>query len=170
MRWRWRHCWPTSRLAESSWRSGRSAGRQAAAFRRQGQAGHLSVHARRAVAGRYVRSQAAADQGRRQAFARNCISASSGTCWRRPGNSRSTAQSGLDVSELFPHTATMRRRPVRDPLDGHRRSESSRRLPADEHRRAGLFAAEPGRLGHLRTGEREPESARLRGDRAGADH
>jgi hypothetical protein len=56
-------------------------------------------------------------------------------------------ESGLDVSEL-PHTASA---DDLHPLHGHRRSQSSRRMPADAHRRAG-FHAEPGGLGHLGLG------------------
>ena len=66
----------------------RSAGCQTAALCRPGQAGNLSVHARRPVAGRYVRSQAAVDARRRQAGAE-------AVSW---ANSREPAGFALEVS------------------------------------------------------------------------
>ena len=54
----------------------------------------------------------------------------------------------------------MRRRPLRHPLDGRRQHQPQRRLPPDEHRRAGLLAAEPRLVAGLRPGQREPEPAR----------
>ena len=61
-----------------------------------------------------------------------------------------------------PARRRLRRRPVRHPLDGRRQHQPQRRLPADEHRRAGVLAAEPGLVAALRPGQREPEPARLR--------
>ena len=49
-----------------------------------------------------------------------------------------------------------------DPLDGRRQHQPHRRLPADEHRRAGVPPAEPGLVADLRPGQREPEPARFR--------
>ena len=85
-----------------------------------------------------------------------------GNCLPRRSNSPSTAQCGIEVSELLPHSRRLRRRHLRHPLDGGRQHQPQRRLPADEHRRAGVLAAQPGLVAALRPGQREPESARLR--------
>ena len=67
----------------------------------------------------------------------------------------------------LPARRVVHRSAVRHPLDGGRRRQPSRRLLADEHGRAGGHAAEPGRLGDLRPGHREPEPARLHRHRPG---
>ena len=64
-----RPCWASRRARRPSARRAESAGREAAAFRAQGQARDLPVHARRAVAGGHVRLQAAAEARSRQAAA-----------------------------------------------------------------------------------------------------
>ena len=84
-----------------------------------------------------------------------------------PWKFRKQGESGLEVSELFPHVGAYADQSVRDSLDGRRRRQPPRRLPADEHGRAGGHAAEPGRLGDVRPGHREPEPARLHRDRPG---
>ena len=61
-----------------------------------------------------------------------------------------------------PQRRRLRRRPLRHPLDGRRQHQPQRRLPADEHRRAGVLAAEPRLVAALRPRQREPEPARLR--------
>ena len=72
----------------------------------------------------------------------------------------STAQSGLEISSLFPHTAEVRRRPVRDPLDVHRHGRARLRLPADEHRQRAHRQAEPRLLAQLRPGHRRTRTCR----------
>ena len=87
------------------WRLARHGRRAARARRRprarrthprRGQAGHLPVHARRPVAGRHVRLQAAARPRPRQAAARSpsrgSCSARPATCSSRRGSSSSTAR------------------------------------------------------------------------------
>ena len=136
-------------------------------FAGPGPAGDLPVHAGRPVAGRHVRPQAAPDPRPRQALAEAL-----------PGPDKKAAGLALEV----PQAGRVRprgeralsarrgvcRSAVRDPLDGRRRRQPPRRLPADEHGRAGGHAAEPGRLGDLRPGHREPEPARLHRHRPGA--
>ena len=85
-----------------------------------------------------------------------------------PWKFRKQGESGLEVSELFPHVGAcvdqlcVIRSMVGDDVN------HPGRLPADEHGRAGGHAAEPGRLGDLRPGHREPEPARLHRHRPGA--
>ncbi len=47
-----------------------------------------------------------------------------------PWKFRKQGESGLEVSELFPHVGASVDQAVRDPLDGGRRRQPSRRLPA----------------------------------------
>ena len=143
----------------------RPPGAPAAALPGAGQARDLPVHARRPVAGRYLRPQAAADSGQRQALAEALPGPDQEPARLTLEVPASTGESGLEVSELFPHVGSCADRSVRHPLDGRRRRQPPRRLPADEHRRAGRHAPEPGRLGDLRPRHREPESARLHRDR-----
>ncbi len=74
---------------------------------------------------------------------------------------------GTRSQRALPECRRQSRRPVRHALDGHRRSQSSGRLPADEHRRTGLLAAQRGFLGDLRAGKRKPKPAGLHGHRPG---
>ena len=85
--------------------------------------GDLPVHGRRSQPPGDVRPQAAAEpaaraDAARRSSARRSISSSPATpsCWARGGRSASTAQSGIEVSDLFPHTVDLRRRPRRDPV------------------------------------------------------
>ena len=171
-RWRWRRSWPTSRCRRAGSHSGELPIRWLArtpAFSGPGKAGDLPVHAGRPVASRYLRSQAAVEQDDGQPSPklylgqqRNLL----GSPWKfRPAWPVGNRGQRI-VSAYGEHD----RRPVRDPLDGHRRPEPSRRLPADEHGRAGLFAAEPGRLGHVRLGNGKSEPARLRRHRPWTAH
>ena len=73
-------------------------------------------------------------------------------------------ESGLEISDLFPHTAAVRRRPVRAPGDVHRHGGPRLRLPADEHRQPADRQAEPGLVAELRPGLAERQPAELRGD------
>ena len=85
-------------------------GPAAAALLAESEVGDLSLHGWRSFPDGYVRSQAQAGKGswadrfhwRRQPL----FSTSATRSFRRHFNSRSTAQCGADVSELFPHVAT----------------------------------------------------------------
>ena len=75
---------------------------------------------------------------------------------------RKCGQSGLEVSDFLPHLAELRRRPGGDPLVlGRQRQSPAGRLP-DEHRLDPDGQAEPGELGRLRPGDREPRPAGVR--------
>ena len=145
----------------------------AAALPAEGEAGHLPVHVRRAVARRPVRPEAAA---RRLTTASRCRSRSRSSSGRKTGNLlavavevREARRSAASRSASCSRTSrSVRRRPLRRPLDGRRQHQPQRRLPADEHRRAGVLAAEPGVVAALRPGQREPEPARLRRRQPGA--
>ena len=81
----------------------------------------------------------------------------------RPGSSASTAQSGIPVSDLFPHVAALRRRPGDRPLDGRRTSPSTR-TPTTSCTPASGMQGRPsmGAWVDLRPGQRVPGPARLR--------
>ncbi len=72
---------------------------------------------------------------------------------------------GARGERALPARRVVHRPALRDPLDGGGRRQPSRRLPPDEHRRAGGHASQPGRLGDVRAGHREPGPARFRRDR-----
>ena len=85
-----------------------AAGPEAAALPRQGQARHPPVHERRAVARRYLRPQAGPGHATPASRCRTptCApSARPAPPSRRRSSSRSYGQSGIEVSELFPHVA-----------------------------------------------------------------
>ena len=75
---------------------------------------------------------------------------------------RKYGQSGIEVSDFLPAHRRAGRRPGRDPLVlGRQRQPPAGRLP-DEHRLDLDGPAEPGELGRLRPGDREPRPPRLR--------
>ena len=80
-----------------------------AALPAAGQERHLPLHGRRAVAGRHVRSQAAADTRARPAVRdedrADAVQQQRQHARLARGSSSSTAQSGMPVSDLFPHVA-----------------------------------------------------------------
>ena len=88
--------WRTNRAAANV--AGQSARREAAAFSRAGQADHLSVHEGRAVARRYVRSQAAARRAttasRCRSPSRACSSPRPATCSSSPWKFQQYGESG----------------------------------------------------------------------------
>ena len=160
LRWRWPRCWPRRRGRRAS-RAG-PARAAAAALPRPGQAGHLPVHERRAVARRHVRPQAAARPRRRQAVpvrqAARAVRPDRQPAASRRGSSSSTARAGMPVSELFPHVA----RCVDDlcvihSLHGTNPAHGGALLEA-AHRQRQLRPAEHGVVGHLRPGDREPRT------------
>ena len=79
-----------------------------------------------------------------------------------PWKFRQYGESGMPVSDLFPHVARLRRRAGDRPLDGVGifRAHQRQLLPAHRQRPAG--PAEHGSLGDLRPGQRVPGPARLR--------
>ena len=112
------------------------ASRRRPAPRRQGQARHLPVHERRAVAGRQLRSEADAGQVPRPAAA------------RRRGGDRAQDRRADAVAvrvlalrqerargqRAVPARRRLRRRHLRDPVDAHRHPESRAVDADDEHR------------------------------------
>ena len=85
---------PTSRLSP-----------KAPHFTPRDETSHLSVHARRTVASRHLRPQTAVDPGRRPAVPQ-ALSGQTRKLLASPWKFAQYGQSGLDVSELFPHVAT----------------------------------------------------------------
>ena len=134
-------------------------------FARAGQAGDLPVHARRAVAGRHVRLQAAAANAttasRCRSPSRGSFRPQTGNLLKSPWKFQQYGQSGAWVSELFPHVAQLRRRPVHHQLDARLELAARRRAAGTAHRQRHVRPAEHGLVDHLRPGHREPEPARL---------
>ena len=89
-------------------RAARPARAAAAALRAEGEARHLPVHARRAVAGRHVRLQAAADRdhGKPLPFAKpRVVSSATGNLLKSPLTFRQHGQSGAWVSASCSRTS-----------------------------------------------------------------
>ena len=84
-----------------------------------------------------------------------------GAAFPSPFKFQRYGKSGIEVSELFAHTAEMHRRHLRHPLDARRRAQSRAVADADELRRRPADPAQHGLVGDLRPGQREPEPARL---------
>ena len=97
---------------------------EAAAPSGQGEAHHPSVHERRPVAGRYLRSQAgpgAVSPGQRPAsIAGYRTENATGGLMPSPFKFPRCGQSGLPISEIFPQRRQVRGRSLRHPLDAHR--------------------------------------------------
>ncbi len=70
-------------------------------------------------------------------------------------------QSGLEISEIYPHRRQVRRRAVRHPLDAHRHPQSRAVDVHDEQRPSASTAAQLRLLAALRLGVGESEPARL---------
>ena len=107
----------------------------------------------------------ALDEVRRQAAADAIPAAPSARParpWRRRSSSSKYGQSGIEVSELFPHVAESHRRHLRHPLDARRRAEPRAVAAADELRRGAAWSGPSiGSWVTLRPRQREPEPARL---------
>ena len=147
----------------------------AAPFSGEGEERHLPVHGRRAVAGRYVRPQAAARQAPRQSRydvidgRADAVQQHRRRSASRRGSSSSTARAAFrsaicfrtspSMSTTWPSSASM--------IVQFPRTHERQLLPAHRHRPAG--PAEHGRVGHLRPGQRMPELAGLRGSQRRAD-
>ena len=69
---------------------------------------------------------------------------------------------GMEISEVLPHLAEVRRRHRGHPLDVRRTRQPRTRALPDAHRANLCQAARPGRVGHLRPRHGESESAGLR--------
>ena len=80
---------------------------------------------------------------------------------KSPWEFKQHGQSGIPVSELFPHTATCVRRPCHYSFDGFRVSPPPSGEHLDAHRAQRWGLPKPGLVGELCAWEREQESARL---------
>ena len=133
-------------------------------FAGQGQARHSPVHERRAVARRYLRSQAAAGKVCRQDTAGMQPAPPSARPARRsprPSNSRSTARAASKSATYFRKTAQHIDdmciiRSMQADVPNHEPS-----LLLMNCGDARLDSPQRGLVGHLRPGLRKPESARL---------
>ena len=138
----------------------------------QGQAGHLPVHERRAVAARSVRLQAGLEPAQRQGPAR--VGADGPAADGHVGQPGTLplagsifkfaqhGKSGAWISDLLPCTAQGRRRDVLHQIGLHRGDQPR---PGDHllpDRLAARRPAEHGVVAELRPGNDEPEPARLR--------
>jgi hypothetical protein len=131
----------------------------------QGKACHLSLHARRSIACRSLRPEAAAAPGQRQASAFR-------DAQTRACEAREHLRLSVEVFPARPVRHAGKRTPARDrgvhrrhlrhPLDGRRQHQPQRRGPPDVHRRAGLLAAEPWVVAHVWPRHGESKPARLR--------
>ena len=81
---------------------------------------------------------------------------------RSPFTFKKYGQSGMDVSELFPHVGELRRRHLLRPLGPHRHPEPRAVAADDEHRPHAGRPSVDGRVADLRPRQREPQPARLR--------
>ena len=158
-------CWPLRHGLSSAGRPQASqaapprircvaAGAQAPHFPGQGQARHPPVHERRPVARRYLRSQAAWPEYAGKPLPRQNLRTErkTGAAFPSPFKFQKYGQSGIEVSELFPHVAAVHRRHLRHPLDACRRAQPRAVAAADELRRRPADPAQPGLVGHLRPG------------------
>ena len=154
---RWRHCsrrnWPLGATAAAT-----TAGRWRRRWSihctsRQGQAGHLALHGRRAVAPRDVRLQAEAGRDERPADARvvhqgpadrPAPGPEAQLLRARSIRSRSTASRARRSVEIFPHIGSSRRRHLHHPLDAHRSDQPRPGPHLHEHRHDHL---RPARMG-----------------------
>ena len=129
----------------------RPARAPAAALPGEGAERDLPVHGRRAVAGGHVRPQAAARPRARPADqdeeSSRRSSTTSATCSSRPWEFRQYGQSGIPVSDLFPHVAERvdDLAIVRSMVSNFSEHTGRQLLPA--HRLGPPGAAQPGGLG-----------------------
>ena len=82
------------------------------------------------------------------------------TCSRCPWKFRQYGESGIPVSDLFPHVGASCRRPGHHPVDGLEFLGAHERQLLPAHRQRPSGAAQPRRLGDLRPGKRVPGPAR----------
>ena len=153
-------CSPAS--AADDRRPGRPARAASPALRPEGHLGHLAVHGGRTERRGPVRPQAGARQEPRQAGGDRRLQ-------RQPGPADEVAVRlpavrrvrRVGLREVPERRAARRRHRVRQVVL-HRVERSRARALPDEHGGLPGGAADRGRLGHLRPGEREPEPARVR--------
>ncbi len=148
---------------------GRRGDEPAPAFPAQGDAGHLLIHARRPEPPGDLRPQAGPPAPLRPAVAgqlRPCRDAPAGggqPAARDPADVPTRRQQRPAGLRLPAASRRVCRRAGGDPLvQGRQRQPSPGRLP-DEHRLGPDGQAEPGELGRLRPGHREPGPAGVRG-------
>ena len=129
-----------------------------------GQAADLRLSHRRLLARRYVRSQAAVEDRRRARASRPFILRGTDVLplMASPFRFSHHGESGLPISELFPHLGTRGRRAVRGAEPAHRHHRALSVGAGDAHRFGDRAAAEHRRLGQLRTGDAQRESALVR--------
>ena len=114
-----------------------------------------------------ARSQAGAEQARRAADAEVVHRPGEALAARQPAGHAVQVRAGRgsaasSISELLPHTARLRRRHRRRPLDVHR-AQQSRAGPVDDaHRPDRVGSADDGGLGELRARLGEPQPAGVR--------
>ncbi len=145
---------------------------QHAAFPGQGEARHPPLHGGRAVAVRDVRLEAGAEasstasrfpsrspKGQQLAQLQNTELKARGPFVRV---SRSTARSGIEISDLFPHIGRHRGRPLHHPLDADRADQPRPGARLHEHRLDHQGPAEHGLVAALRPRRGDGGPARLR--------
>ena len=166
-----RHRRPRAGVADGRRRAG--AGIAAAGLQlrlhAEGEARHLPVHGRRAVADRSVRSQAGADQARRSGHPRG---AHQGRAVRVHQGHAEAARLAVPVQEARPvgrrdlraaaEPGQDRRRDRVRPLDADDAVQSRAGADLHEHRPPGDRPAEPGLVAQLRARQRERGSAGVR--------
>ena len=155
-------------------RRGRDGGLQPAAFRAEGEARHLSVPVRRAVAPGSVRLQAAADEGQRHRSARFDPAGSAADrhdlgAGRLSGRAVDVqVRAARPVGRLGERAAAAhgadRRRHLLHQVDAHRADQPRSGDHLHPDRVAARRPAEHRRVGDLRPGQREPGSAGVRRD------
>ena len=135
----------------------------------EGEAGHLSLHGRRALADRPLRSQADAHEARRAGHPRR---ARQGRALRLHQGQAEAAGVAVPVQVARPvrgadlgappEPRQGRRRPHDHPLDADHAVQPRPGADLHEHRPSGHRPAEPGIVAQLRAGQREQRPARLR--------
>ena len=105
------------------------------------------------------------DHGKPLPFAKpRVVSGKTGNLLRSPFKFQRYGQSGIAVSELFPHLAGSRRRPLHDQLDARLELAARRGAARAAHRQRYVRPPEHGLVDHLRPGDREPGPAGLHHD------
>ena len=166
-RWRWRRCWrrsraggvargPTTRCAPRPPHFPARAKRVIFLFMKGGPS-HVDTFD--------YKPRLQRDDGKPLPFAKPRVQfAETGTLLGSPWKFRQHGESGIAVSELFPHVADLRRRPLHHQLAPRHESGPRRRPAQAAHRERQLRPAQHGLVDHLRPGDREPEPAGLHHD------
>ena len=153
-----------ARAASAAGEPSESAGAEAAAFPGQSEARDLPVHARRPIAHRHLRSQAAAerDHGKPLPFKRPLTFAedSVGNLMKSPWEFQQYGQSGIESANCFRTSPSMPTICAYS-VHGGRQRGAWRRYAAAAHRIEHVHAARAWAPGSSTAWDREPESARL---------